>query len=87
MTRGARISESDLGEVHYNLACAYSRAGKTRDAVGSLSRAIKLLPAGSMVDQLDGDRDLDPLRNDADFRRMLADARIARERLNRKRAP
>lgn len=85
LTRSAKISEIDLGDLHYNLACALSRGGQKKEALQSLVKAIKLLPVGSMVDQLDQDHDLDPLRSDQEFRRMLADARIARERQNRKR--
>ncbi len=87
LTKGARVNDSELGDIHYNLACAQSRAGLKRDALQSLTRAIKLLPAGTMVDQLDHDRDLDLLRSESEFRRLLADARIARERLNRRRSP
>jgi tetratricopeptide (TPR) repeat protein len=87
LTKGARLNDSELGDLHYNLACAQSRSGMKREAMQSLTRAIKLLPQGTMAEQLDKDRDLDPLRNESDFRRLLADARIARERLNRKRSP
>lgn len=87
LTKGARLNDSELGEIHYNLACAQSRSNLRREALQSLTKAIKLLPAGTMVDQLDHDRDLDPLRTESEFRRLLADARIARERLNRKRSP
>lgn len=87
LTKGAKISERDLGDLHYNLACALSRSGQKREALQNLSKAVKMLPAESMVDQLDQDRDLDSLRGDQEFRRMLADARIARERSNRKRTP
>ncbi len=87
LTKGARVNDSELGDLHYNLACAQSRSGMKNEALLSLKKAIKLLPQGTMAEQLDKDRDLDPLRNETDFRRLLADARIARERLNRKRSP
>jgi len=88
LTRGAKVSESELGDLLYNLACAQSRAGNRREALQSLTRAMKLLPQGTMADQLDSDRDLDPLRTESEFRRLLADARVARERLkNKKRSP
>lgn len=85
LTKGARVNDTELGDLHYNLACAYSRSGMRKEAIQSLTKAIKLLPQGTMAEQLDKDRDLDPLRNESEFRRLLADARIARERLNRKR--
>lgn len=87
LTRGIKIPDAQIGDLHYNLACALSRAGKNREALTALSKAVKLLAPGSLVDQLDQDHDLDPLRTEPDFRRMLGDARIARERLNRKRTP
>ncbi len=87
LTKGSRISEADLGDIHYNLACALSRGGQKREALASLAKAVKALPAGSMVDQLDADHDLDSLRAEQDFKKMLGDARIARERANRKRTP
>lgn len=86
LTKGVKVSDVELGDIHYNLACAQSRSGQRRDALASLTKAIKLLPQGTMAEQLDQDRDLDPLRTEAEFRRLLADARIARERLNRKRS-
>ncbi len=87
LTKGSRVNDFELGDLHYNLACAQSRSGLLRDALQSLTKAMKLLPQGTMAEQLDKDRDLDPLRTEAEFRRLIADARIARERLNRKRSP
>jgi hypothetical protein len=87
LTKGARVSPEQLGDLLYNLACAQSAAGQTREAVATLSRVSKLLTPAQFVAQLDGDTDLDPLRNEPEFRRLLADARIAREKANRKRTP
>ncbi len=86
LTKGSRLNDSELGDLHYNLACAQSRSGLRREALQSLTRAIKLLPQGTMAEQLDKDHALDALRNETEFRRLLADARVARERLNRKRS-
>ncbi len=85
LTKSTRVNDSDLGDLQYNLACAQARSGMKKEALATLTRALKLLPQGTMADQLDKDRDLDPLRGESEFRRLLADARIARERLNRKR--
>ncbi len=86
LTKNARVNDADLGEILYNLSCAQAlSAGLKKEALASLLRALKLLPQGTMATVLDSDRDLDSLRAEPEFRRMLADARIARERLNRKR--
>ena len=84
LTKGARVNDSELGDLHYNLACAQSRSGMKREAMQSLVKAVKLKPQGTIADDLDSDHDLDALRTESDFRRLLADARVARERLNRK---
>lgn len=84
LTKGSRVNDSELGEIHYNLACAYSRLGQRKEALASLTKAIKMLPPGTMVEQLDSDPDLNPLRAESEFRRLLADARIASARAKRK---
>ena len=84
LTKASRVNDSELGEIHYNLACAYSRLGQRKEALAALTRAIKMLPPGTMVDQLDSDPDLNPLRTDSEFRRLLADARIASAKAKRK---
>ncbi len=84
LTRNARVNDAELGEIHYNLACAYSRLGQRREALAALTKAIKMLPAGTMVDQLDSDPDLNPLRSESEFKRMLVDARVASAKAKRK---
>jgi adenylate cyclase len=54
----------------YNTACVYSRLGESRRAVEALHQAIS---AGWVeFDWLRNDPDLDPLRDDADFKALLS---------------
>lgn len=84
LTRNARVNDAELGEIHYNLACAYSRLGQRKEALAALTKAIKMLPAGTMIEQLDGDPDLNPLRAESEFKRLVVDARVASAKAKRK---
>jgi hypothetical protein len=54
----------------YNLACCEALAGRTDDAIGHLRAAIEKRP--SLRDLAKGDTDLDPLRDDAAFKELVA---------------
>ncbi len=66
-----RALEADPAEaiLHYNLACYLSLAGKKREALERLSRALTLDP--HYRDLIDGESDFDPLRDDPDFQALL----------------
>ena len=55
----------------YNVACCESLAGRKADAIDHLRRAIE--KSDSVRSYLAGDSDLDPLREEPEFRALLAD--------------
>lgn len=55
--------------VHYNLACSYSLLGRADEAIASLETAIAL--GYRDFEFLMRDRDLDPIREDARFKRLV----------------
>src|SRR5437868_2207402 len=59
----------DNWRVSYNLACAYSLAGDKRKSIEALKKAVR---AGfNNAAELDGNKDLDPLREERGFREIV----------------
>ncbi len=54
----------------YNVACAESLAGRKADAIGHLRQAIEQEP--KVRNYIDGDTDLDPLRDEPEFKALLS---------------
>ena len=54
----------------YNVACCESLAGQKAEAIAHLRRAIEL--SGQTRSYLEGDSDLDPIREDPAFKELLA---------------
>jgi tetratricopeptide (TPR) repeat protein len=57
-------------DLFYNVACCESLAGQTDHAIAHLRRAIEL--SERTREFLEGDSDLDPLREDPEFKKLLA---------------
>jgi len=55
--------------VHYNHACSLARGGRKREALAALTRALE--HGYDDFDYLELDSDLDSLRNDSRFRRLI----------------
>lgn len=75
-----RISDEDTAELFYNLACAYTRNGKKRDAMNSLRQAFKVGDPSKLLADLQDERDFDALRDEPDFRRVVADAKANKDK-------
>ncbi len=63
-------AEPPYADLFYNVACCESLAGQKDEAIAHLRRAIELSERTRMF--LEGDSDLDPLREDPAFQRLLA---------------
>jgi thiol-disulfide isomerase/thioredoxin len=57
----------------YNYMCCLSQTGKKAEAVKAMQRCIEL--GYNDWDHVDEDKDLDPIRDDADFKKMVTEAR------------
>jgi len=57
--------------LFYNLACCESLCGRTSDAIEHLGRAIKM--SEEFRDSAKDDSDLDPIRDEPAFRRLIGD--------------
>ena len=75
----ARAAAHELLEAHpdhwgssYNVACFEALAGNPDEAFTQLARAKELAPADELRGYLEGDSDLDSLRDDPRFQELLA---------------
>ena len=59
--------------AHYNLACDYALAKRTPEAIKSLQAAITL--GYDDMQWIRDDVDLDPIRNEASFKKLITDYR------------
>ncbi len=69
---------ADIGLTNYNVACMYSLLGKTDEAFEYLDRCVVLGGmGGDLVEQIEGDGDLDSLRKDKRYEPLLKRAKTA----------
>ena len=76
----AHMTDEDTAELFYNLACAYTRNGKKREAVNSLRQAFKVGDVPSLLSNVQDEHDLDALRDEPDFKRVVADAKSNKDK-------
>jgi hypothetical protein len=77
------ITDEKTGELFYDLACAYSRNARKRDAVNALRQAFKVGDLGSLLGGLNDERDLDSIREEPEFKRVVADAKANKDKRHR----
>ena len=70
--RGRELLADDppYADLFYNVACCESLAGQTDEAIAHLRRAVELSERTRSF--LEGDSDLDPIRQDPAFKELLA---------------
>ncbi|NGP53084.1 TIR domain-containing protein [Thioalkalivibrio sp. XN8] len=73
----ARLIDPDNSNLHYNLACAMSTLGESDTALAILEGVAQRASQG-MLSWIEADSDLDPIRSDPRFDRMIG---AAKERL------
>ncbi|MCE9583801.1 MAG: HEAT repeat domain-containing protein [Planctomycetes bacterium] len=59
------------GTTYYNMACAYSRMGKKKEAIAALQRALKSPSPFHNVQWMKVDGDLQAIRGEPEFRQMV----------------
>lgn len=75
-----RLKANDVAaEASFNLACAQAQLGRKKDAIASARQAVMLGKPGQYVDQLERDEDLSAIRDEPEFRKLAADARLQRD--------
>ncbi len=80
----SRLTDDDTGDLFYNLACAYSRNGKKREGVNALRQAFKVGDLPTLVTSAISDTDLDGLREENEFRKLVADAKNNKDKPRRR---
>jgi hypothetical protein len=81
----SREAGQEDAQIHYNLACAYVRIGDKASALRALGRAVDLGFADPT--QLATDKDLQPLREDAEFKQIVDRAWSLKDRQRGKGQP
>ena len=66
----AVVENPDEPLLHYNLACYWSLAGDPSKSLRELSEAVDLDP--EIRARIASERDFDPIRNEAEFERLVA---------------
>ncbi len=75
-----RLRANDVAaEASFNLACAQAQLGRKKEAIASVRQAVTWGKPGQYVDALERDDDLSSLRQDEDFRKLVAQARVQRD--------
>lgn len=68
-----KLTDVEMGDLFYNLACAQSLAGKKRDALASLRNALKVGDSQALLKNAVSDPQFEPIRDDPDFKRIVAE--------------
>jgi tetratricopeptide (TPR) repeat protein len=76
----ARLTDQELGDLFYNHACAQARNGKKKDAITSLRSAFRVGDLAELIANAQEDPDLDALREEPDFKKVLADAKAKKDK-------
>jgi hypothetical protein len=84
LASGAKhVTDEEAGELFYYVACANTRSGKKREAISSLRQAFKVGDVGKLLKNVEVEHDLDPVRDEPDFRRVIADAKANKDKHHR----
>jgi tetratricopeptide (TPR) repeat protein len=73
-------THQEQSELFYNKACAQARNGQKRDAITTLKKAFMVGDAPLLAASAVQDPDLEALRDEADFKRVIADAKAKKDK-------
>jgi len=79
-----KLTDQELGDLFYNQACAQSRNSKKKEALTALRNAFRLGDVASLLEAAQTDSDLDFLREDSDFKKVLNDAKQKKDKREKK---
>ncbi len=68
----AHDARQENADIFYNLACVVSRRGDKKEALGYLRQALRL--GFALPDQMNADPDLNSLRDDPEFKKLVSQA-------------
>jgi hypothetical protein len=75
-----KMTDDEKGELFYNQACALSRNNMKRDAINSLRNAFRIGDVPTLLGSALQDPDLDAIREEAEFKRLIADQKAKKDK-------
>lgn len=78
------LTDQEMGDLFYNQACAQSRNGKKKEAVSTLRNAFRVGTISDLLPNAQQDSDFDALRDEPDFKKVLNDAKLKKDKRGQK---
>lgn len=75
-----KAGPSSFAQVHYNRACAQVALGDKHGAIASLKTAMRIGGPTDLLDGLTDDPDLNPIRTEPEFKRLMSEALLQHNR-------
>lgn len=72
--RASKANDLELQDIYYNLACARTKLQQKREAIEALKVAFSYPGATTLADRARQDPDVNELREDPEFKKLLAEA-------------
>ncbi|MBL8952905.1 MAG: hypothetical protein JNK82_19155 [Myxococcaceae bacterium] len=79
-----KLTDQDLGDLFYNLACAQARNGRKKEGIAALKNAFRVGDVPTLHEAAQQDGDLDALRDEPEFKKLLNDAKTKKDKRGQK---